>query len=125
MEAYLDSIVEVEVEGRLELFSAREERSLPVELAPEAWVITAHNPRSRPLEGEENRRRHGRLVERVRELGCRSFEALGRSVDSSWSERSLALVGLPREDALDLGAEFEQNALYRLADGLCEVVAVE
>jgi hypothetical protein len=40
------------------------------------------------------------------------FEAVGRSADGSWSEKSVAFVGLTEEAAVALAMRHEQNAIF-------------
>lgn len=74
--------------------------------------ISACNPGSRQLETQENGARHRRLAARVRRLGLRHYEGLGIPDRPGWpSEPSLLILGILREDAHALAAEFGQNAL--------------
>jgi hypothetical protein len=74
--------------------------------------ISACNPGSRQLDVEENRARHRQLAARVRRLGLRHYQGLGVPDRSGWPpEPSLLILGIPRENAHALAAEFGQNAL--------------
>lgn len=88
-------------------------------------VVTAHNPMGRHLRPAENERCHARLVERVRDLECKSFPAVGRSDDGDHQEESLALVGASEEQVLGLAREFEQAAFFRWTPQALEVVDQE
>lgn len=86
------------------------------------YVVTAHNPMGRHLRPAENERRHPRLVERVRDLDCKSLPAVGRSADGDHQEESVALIGAPEEEVLGLAREFEQAAVFRWTPQALEVV---
>lgn len=88
-------------------------------------VVTAHNPMGRHLRHGENERRHAQLVERVRDLECKSFPAVGRSEDGDHQEESVALVGASEEEVLGLAREFEQAAVFRWTAQALEVVDQE
>jgi hypothetical protein len=72
-------------------------------------VLTAFNPRSRPLRPHENASRQRALAGRVAATGLRSWPAVG--ADATHTELSIAVAGLSRADARALGAEFEQDAI--------------
>ena len=74
-------------------------------------LITAHNPQSRVLAEAEKALRHETLVSVVENLGLESRRAVGKSPDSSWQEEGLVIFGLDLKVALELGHQFEQNAI--------------
>lgn len=74
--------------------------------------LSAANPGSVALGESENRRRHQRLVERLRAggfatLGGESFEA----ASGGWREASLLVAGIDRDAAIGLARDFGQLAL--------------
>ena len=74
--------------------------------------LSAANPGSVPLSATENRRRHQRLLERLKATGLptlpgESYEA----TSGGWREASLLVAGLEREAAIALAREFGQVAL--------------
>ena len=90
--------------------------------SPRCWaLITAHNPRSRPLSPHENAARGLRLREELSALGTLLAEghdrellmlpAEGASPDRAWVEDSVWIAGLTALEALALGARFGQNAV--------------
>lgn len=88
----------------------------------ELWLITAYNPYSQEQPDEVNERRQAELVEDVSRRGWEFFPANGRSLDGSWSEPGIAIRGIARADALELGRVWRQHALYRAApEGLSVV----
>lgn len=77
----------------------------------EDWVfISACNPGSRPLPDEENNLRHQQLKEA---LGLYNyFEGQGVGENPTWKpERSLLVIGISRDKAIETGNRFGQNAI--------------
>lgn len=78
--------------------------------ALELAYLSAYNPRSQRRCDEENRAAQQRLLDRLD--GYETFVGYGESDDGSWPpEPSVLVVGLPREQAMALGREFEQHAI--------------
>lgn len=73
--------------------------------------VTAYNPRSQPLSGEENQKRHRELEREIQRLGLESAPGSGASPDGSWFEEGFILFGVGLEPALELGRRFEQHAI--------------
>lgn len=74
-------------------------------------IITAHNPRSAALSKEKNAARHAALVKEVVALGLAWQDSVGMSPDESWQEAGVILFNVAAEVALELGRQFEQNAV--------------
>jgi len=76
------------------------------------YVITAHNPAGRPASDESNAAAQARLESQLRRRGLTWWPAAGG--DPSWThvEASVALTGIPEADAVALGAEFRQDAIF-------------
>lgn len=117
VETYSDAIVTVtDGEGceRDAVDAAREHGEL--------WLITAYNPYSQKQPLEVNERRQAELTDAVARRGWEFFAANGRSRDGSWSEPGIAIRGIDRADALELGRVWRQHALYHATpDGLSVV----
>ncbi len=77
------------------------------------WAfVTACNPASRPLTGEENQSRQDVLEHTVREAGYRYVLGSGCDDGGHWpAEPSLLILGIALEDAAALGRRFGQNAI--------------
>ncbi len=84
---------------------------LLVEHGSDFWAfITAFNPRSKPLGAETNEVRHLELIERVR--GYKTFEGESQADDLKWpAEKSLLIIGIEPEVAVETGKHFNQNAI--------------
>lgn len=73
--------------------------------------LTACNPFSQCLDGEQNAARQSALREEVRRLGLSFLEGEGEHPGNGWAaEPSLLVLGLDLEAASTLGRLFEQNA---------------
>lgn len=78
-----------------------------------SWAyITAFNPGSIPLTGEENERRHAELLQQAQSLGCQTISGHGVGDEGTWPpEKSLLILGINRNRAYELGNFFGQNAI--------------
>ncbi len=74
-------------------------------------LLTAQNPQSTPLSGEENAERNRRLEQHLLLKGYDFGPSLGKSVDGSWEEAGFTVFDLSLEDALALGSQFGQHAV--------------
>ena len=83
-----------------------------------AAIITAWNPRSKALPTEENKKRNIKLYSRLQENKYVIYNALGQGSNVSWpAEESFFVLGISKEKAERIAAEFEQNAyVYCEAD---------
>jgi hypothetical protein len=77
------------------------------------WAfVTAHNPKSKKLSDEENKKRERDLRDRLTANGYRFLEGKGVGDDDLWpEERSVLIFNITREVAKQLGRELEQNAV--------------
>ena len=83
-----------------------------------AAFITAWNPYSRPTAQEDNIKNQNLLIERINEAGLRFIDGVGQDPSGQWpGEPSLLVLGMPRQDAIRLGAEFGQNAIVWTDEG--------
>jgi hypothetical protein len=124
--AYQNSVVTVYLaSGDFKTSPMMKTISLPKQLAPCAWVITAHNPRSRVLSPEVNTERQGRLHVLLQGLPSAAiYPALGSSESGDWSETSFAVAGVGFDEITEVARLFEQNAVYKLDESGCSVVLV-
>ena len=75
-------------------------------------IITAFNPYSQRLSESENSQRHQSLIEFLQPLQLTIIDALGRDKSGSWTpEKSFFILGIDRLKAIDIGRNFEQNAI--------------
>ena len=91
---------------------------------PESWpdefaIITAHNPMDLKLSDYENSLRNEKLL---KSIDSNVFlELSGSSPDHSHQEASFAFVSKIQE-AVDIGKEFQQKAIYYVKDGNLKLV---
>ena len=74
-------------------------------------IITAFNPGIQ-LSDSENALRHRELGSLLDERGARFFTARGADPEWSHVEASFAVLGLARTDAVALGRQFGQDAIF-------------
>lgn len=79
----------------------------------ERWAyITAFNPGSVRLSDDQNDARQHELEDAVRLLGHPIFPGEGIGEDGAWPpERSILVLGMEREAAVQLGRRFDQMAI--------------
>jgi len=112
-EVFDATVVQIRLAGGC--YELRHAAPLPAALAAMGTlhVITAHNPRGELLSEQENARRHRRLMDELgRRAGVRTADADGRSRDGRHSERSVAVWGLERDEARELGRRQGQLAIF-------------
>jgi Protein of unknown function (DUF3293) len=72
--------------------------------------ITAFNPYSMRLEDEENEKRNQELARKLKKYP--HYEGYGTDQEELWQpEMSFLVLGITKEDAIELGKKYEQNAL--------------
>lgn len=76
-----------------------------------SWAfITAWNPGSKQLTKEVNDQRHKELKDSVKDFII--FEGEGAGIDTDWPpEKSLLILGIQEEQAIETGIAFGQNAI--------------
>ena len=91
---------------------------------PESWpdefaIITAHNPMDLKLSDKENSLRNEKLLKRINSNVF--LELSGSSPDHSHQEASFAFIS-KIEEAVDIGKEFQQKAIYYVKVGNLSLV---
>ena len=87
-------------------------------------IITACNPRGQTEDTAQNVEHDARLAERLQTLRCWRWRVIGGSPDFHHAEPGFA-VELPLPDALAVGCEFEQEAIFWIEDDELSVIAAE
>jgi hypothetical protein len=92
--------------------------------ANSAAFLTAWNPEGNLQSEPRNREAFARLQARVASHGVTVIAGFGEDPDGAWAgEESLLALGLSREAACDIGAEFRQNAIvWAGADAVPELI---
>ncbi|NOJ92122.1 DUF3293 domain-containing protein [Corallococcus coralloides] len=88
------------------------------------WAfLTAWNPRAHARPLRTNARLQQRLLALLEAQGHLSVSAVGVAEDRRWSEESLFVPGLSRDEALRMGRLFDQEAvLWGAVGGAAELV---
>ena len=78
-----------------------------------SWAfISAWNPFSKPLPPSENKIRHLKLIEFVKNKRWVFAEGFGIPPNEDWqAEKSLFILDISRNEAINLGKKFDQNAI--------------
>lgn len=112
--AYQQTLVRIELSGgELEVTTA----GLGTTQGPRpfdhtVYVITAWNPGSAETPDEVNRAAHQELVDWLAEQGHEYWPSVGTAPDGTWREEGVAVVGLGRLTALEVGRRFGQLAVF-------------
>lgn len=80
-------------------------------------IISAHNPMGEVLSPCQNRLRDRLLLSRIQAFNRPYRSLIGASQDLSYMEKSWAVFFIDQEDALALGREFNQLAIYYVDEG--------
>jgi hypothetical protein len=92
------------------------------------WAfITAFNPYSILLPDEKNLQAGELLKEKISSLGFAYFEGTAESVKDDFpAENSAFIMGIPKNQAMELAKEFEQNAfLFGTVSEISEILFTE
>ncbi len=88
-------------------------------------VLTAWNPGALRPTDDENREANGELHDRLVQRGLQPHRAVGCDPESPHHEEGWAVVGMTDEQAYALGAEFRQDAVFRIDPGVLTVLACD
>lgn len=81
-------------------------------------LITAANPNSNILTEDENQERNAELKQVLDEMKCTYVGSNGKDVSGSWpEEKGFAVLGLTKDQLIQLAKQFGQNAIVYLEDG--------
>ena len=77
------------------------------------WAfITAWNPKSQELSTSENRARNRSMISQLKSHNLSSYKALGIPDEGDWTpEKSFFVPDISRQQAIELGEKFSQNAI--------------
>ena len=101
---------------RPEYFQTVFESSTSVQKLPaEFAIVTAYNPNGESRGSEENERRDQALRKILESRGIRHWDVTGCSPDASHREPGYA-IECPIETAVELGRQFEQEAIFWIRD---------
>lgn len=90
-----------------------------------AAFLTAWNPGGQQLELDTNFDRQAELLSEVEQLRLNYFVGRGQHPTEDWCEDSYLVLGISRDDANRLAAQFEQNAYVWVPNtGIPELVPV-
>ncbi|MBU3665986.1 MAG: DUF3293 domain-containing protein [Chthoniobacterales bacterium] len=103
-------------------------RFVPKEPAPSLWpdafaIATACNPLGQGTNEEADKLATTRLRKTISRLGLKRHGVTGVSADGKHREPGFAVWGCGLQDALNLGREFAQNAIYWIEGGKLDVVS--
>ena len=114
---YVQTLIFLELDGNL---MPIEKTSLSSETI---HVLTAWNPGTERLVQKENDKANERLHQDLVDRGLSPCRAMGKDPNSDYFEDSWAVIGLSDQEARDIGASFNQVAVFRVADGKQTVIA--
>jgi hypothetical protein len=115
-DAYVTAVVRIKTPGGVRWLKPdsifRTEGQYPDPDGRPIYVITAHNPDGRLVSDAANAAAQARLESQLRQRGLTWWPADGG--DPTWThvEAGVALIGIAEADAVALGAEFKQDAIF-------------
>lgn len=94
------------------------------ELAPESvpahfYIVTAHNPFGGRATEAENEEANAALLQQIRQSGWNHFPVIGQCKDHA--EEGFG-IECSRTEAIMLGEEFSQDAIYEVQDDVVRLV---
>jgi hypothetical protein len=125
--AYVTAVMRIEAPGGVFWVGPAKARSATGEYPdPEGrpiYVVTAHNPGGRVAPDEANALAEARLTAELEQRRLTWWPAAGG--DPSWThvEPGAALIGIEQNDAIALGAEFGQEAIFKLTPADRQIIA--
>ena len=117
---WADALIDCEIDGRTLLVRGPNAEALPGD-AP-IFTVTAYNPSGVEREEVVNAAAEQELEQELTRIGAQFWPATGRSLDGSWSEPGVAIAGLERADACDLGRRYGQLGVFELTESEVHVV---
>jgi hypothetical protein len=126
-DAYVEAVVRIESPSGVRWLKPasifRTEGRYPDPDGRPIYVLTAYNPAGRLVSDEANAAARARLESHLRDRGLTWWPADGG--DPYWThvEASVALVGIAEADAIALGAEFKQEAIFAFSTANRRVVS--
>jgi hypothetical protein len=119
-DTYADAIIECVIDCQVRCLRGPNADRLPGR-AP-LFVLTAHNPGGVTRDQVVNDAAERTLQEDLRSDGLTFWPATGRSPDASWSEPGVAVVGLDRCRACEIGNRYGQLGVFELTEDEIHVV---
>jgi hypothetical protein len=119
-DVYADAVIDCEIDGLRQPLRGPDARALPG--AMPIFVLTAYNPQGVERDRARNEDDEQRLEHDLASAGTVFWPATGSSRDGSWSEPGVAVVGLDRVAACELGRRYGQLAVYELTADDVQVV---
>jgi hypothetical protein len=113
------ALIDVVVDGRVRRVCGP--RAEPLPAAP-LFTVTAYNPGGVERELVENEAAERTLEGELRAAGHRFWPGTGHSADGTWSEPGVAIGGIDRAVACDIGSRYGQLGVYELTDAEVHVV---
>ena len=89
--------------------------------------ITAYNPQGAQRSTAENAQAHQQLLTHIESQGFKCLEGEGSEAGTDWpAEKSCFALGLGREDAIQIGRTFDQDAIVWVGEcGVPELVLLQ
>jgi len=113
------AVIDCEIDGDRRRLSGADAGTPP---ATPLFVLTAYNPGGEARDRDRNEADQRRLERELIAIGVSFWPADGQSVDGSWSEPGVAVGGLDRAEACELGRRYGQLAVYELDEHDVHVV---
>jgi len=120
---WAEALIDCEIDGETRCVRGPNAEALPGP-AP-IFAVTAYNPDGVERDAAINAAAERELEAELTQIGATVWPATGRSPDGSWSEPGVAITGLDRADACDLGRRYGQLGVFELTETEVHVVRCE
>jgi hypothetical protein len=117
---WAEAVIDCEHAERTRCLRGPNAEALPAD-AP-IFTVTAYNPNGIERDEAVNAAAEQELEQELTSIRAEFWPATGRSPDGSWSEPGVAVAGLERADACDLGRRYGQLGVFELAESEVHVV---
>jgi hypothetical protein len=117
---WAEALIDCEIDGETRCVRGPDAQPLPG--AEPIFTVTAYNPNGIERDEAINVAAEHELEQELARIGATFWPATGRSPDGSWSEPGVAITGLERADACDLGRRYGQLGVFELTEDEVHVV---
>lgn len=122
-DAFASAVVRVELAGGPAVLTPRADGAGEFPFDRPVHIITAYNPAGIETDGATNQRRHDEFGRRLASHSV--VETTGSAPDGSMAEPGYAVLHISLDEALELGREFGQRAIYRWTAESLTIVGVD
>lgn len=123
---YATAVLRIEVERGVWVALNGPDSAAVLPVRPPVFLLTAWDPFGERRTPEENAAANERLATDLQLLGAEVLRAIGSDARTGYGEEGFAVVGVPRDDVIEVARHFDQEAIYEVdADAVAIVSCVD